>query len=236
MLISCLMGRSAALQGLVGRRRPSHRFLACTGQAFVGADPPAWNNKMSWAATQGRRGSPQRHSSLPAGSGTERGASNSPTSKGVPGTLKTFGQSLLRLPNHESDSDHWMLPIRCILPIVGALFALALAPLGFSPQDSVRNTSVASVERPEPRQTIVPAGMQPNDDDEETRANLDAGDVTGNIHPTFLFVSNRWLSLRPNPRGMCSAVPERSFIRGRNRRGLRTFFARSRRGEQQSPI
>jgi hypothetical protein len=78
-----------------------------------------------------------------------------------------------------------MLPIRCILPIVGALFALALAPLGFSPQDSVRNTSVASVERPEPRQTIVPAGMQPNDDDEETRANLDASDVTGNIYPTI---------------------------------------------------
>src|SRR5262245_57118679 len=72
-----------------------------------------------------------------------------------------------------------MLPIRWILPIVGALFALALAPLAFGPQDSVRNTSVASVERPEPRQTIVPAGMQRNDDDEKTSPNLDAGDVTG---------------------------------------------------------
>ena len=78
-----------------------------------------------------------------------------------------------------------MLPIRWILPIVGALFALALAPLVFGPQDSVRNTSVASVERPEPRQTIVPAGMQRNNDDEKTSPNLDAGDVTGNIQPTI---------------------------------------------------
>jgi len=70
---------------------------------------------------------------------------------------------------------------------VGALFALALAPLVFSPQDSVRNTSVASLERPEPRQTIVAAGLQRNDrndDDVKTSPNPDAGDVTGNIQPT----------------------------------------------------
>jgi hypothetical protein len=80
-----------------------------------------------------------------------------------------------------------MLPIRWILPIVGALFALALAPLVLSPQDSVRNTSVASVERPEPRQTIVPAGLQRNDrndDDVKTSPDPDAGDVTGNVQPT----------------------------------------------------
>jgi hypothetical protein len=79
-----------------------------------------------------------------------------------------------------------MLPIRWILPIVGALFALALAPLGFSPQDSVRNTSVAFVERPEPRQTIVPAGLQRNDrieDADRTSPDPDAADVTGNIQP-----------------------------------------------------
>jgi hypothetical protein len=82
-----------------------------------------------------------------------------------------------------------MLPIRWILPIVGALFALALVPLAFSPQDSVRNTSVASIEWPEPRQTIVPAGLQRNDrieDDVRTSPdpNPDAADVTGNIQPT----------------------------------------------------
>ena len=78
-----------------------------------------------------------------------------------------------------------MLPIRWIWPIVGALFALALAPLAFSPQDSVRNTSVASVERPEPRQTIVPAGLQRrHDDDVWIPPHPDAGDVTGNVQPT----------------------------------------------------
>jgi len=80
-----------------------------------------------------------------------------------------------------------MLPIRWILPIVGALFALALVPLAFSPQDSVRNTSVASVEPPEPRQTIVAAGLQRNDrndDDVKTSPNPDAGDVTGYIQLT----------------------------------------------------
>jgi hypothetical protein len=83
-----------------------------------------------------------------------------------------------------------MLPVRWILPIVGALFALALAPLAFSPQDSARNTSVASVERPEPRQTIVPAGVQlkdpagmHNDDDLKISPNLDVGDVTSSIQP-----------------------------------------------------
>jgi hypothetical protein len=102
--------------------------------------------------------------------------------------LKTATEtpSVPRLPNHESDSDHRMLPIRWILPIVGALFALALAPLGFSPQDSVQNTSVAFVERPEPRQTIVPAGLQRNDrieDADRTSPDPDAADVTGNIQP-----------------------------------------------------
>jgi len=97
---------------------------------------------------------------------------------------------VLRFPNHESGSDHRMLPVRWILPIVGALFALALAPLAFSPQDSARNTSVASVERPEPRQTIVPAGVQlkdpagmHNDDDLKISPNLDVGDVTSSIQP-----------------------------------------------------
>jgi hypothetical protein len=59
--------------------------------------------------------------------------------------------------------------------------------LAFSPQDSVRNTSVASVEPPEPRQTIVAAGLQRNDrndDDVKTSPNPDAGDVTGYIQPT----------------------------------------------------
>ena len=80
-----------------------------------------------------------------------------------------------------------MLPIRWILPIVGALFALALAPLAYSPQDSVRSTSVASVERPEPRQTIIAAGLQRNDDDVKTPPDPDAGDVIGNIQPTTPF-------------------------------------------------
>jgi hypothetical protein len=85
-----------------------------------------------------------------------------------------------------------MLPIRWILPIVGALFALALAPLVLSPQDSVKHMSVASVERPEPRQTIVWAGMQRNEaamprseDDEKKSPDLEAGDVTGTIQPTI---------------------------------------------------
>jgi len=84
-----------------------------------------------------------------------------------------------------------MLPVRWILPIVGALFALALAPLAFSPQESARNPSVASVERPEPRQTIVPAGMQLNDpvgmqrneDHLKTATNLDVGDATASVLP-----------------------------------------------------
>jgi hypothetical protein len=56
-----------------------------------------------------------------------------------------------------------MLPIRWILPIVGALFALALLPLAFNPHHTSRppaNTDVARDERPEPRQTIVPIGIQ----------------------------------------------------------------------------
>src|SRR5262249_59435798 len=56
-----------------------------------------------------------------------------------------------------------MLPIRWILPIVGALFALALSPLAFTPRDSLRslsNSVVVSNERPERRQTLVPLGIQ----------------------------------------------------------------------------
>ena len=56
-----------------------------------------------------------------------------------------------------------MLPIRWILPIVGALFALALLPLAFSPRDTSRlrsNSVVMSNERPERRQTLVPLGIQ----------------------------------------------------------------------------
>jgi hypothetical protein len=56
-----------------------------------------------------------------------------------------------------------MLPIRWILPIAGALFALALLPLVFSPRDTSRSSSdsvVMSNERPVQRQTIVPIGIQ----------------------------------------------------------------------------
>ena len=86
-----------------------------------------------------------------------------------------------------------MLPIRWILPIVGALFALALLPLAFSPRDTSRlrsNTVVMSSERPERRQTLVPLGIQRNQSELsgldtpaiDTVASLPAADVvTGSI-------------------------------------------------------
>jgi len=77
-----------------------------------------------------------------------------------------------------------MLPIRWILPIVGALFALALAPLAFNRQDTSQSPSndLASIERPEPRQTIVPVGMQRIDDRLISSRNPDpADDATGTV-------------------------------------------------------
>ena len=89
-----------------------------------------------------------------------------------------------------------MLPIRWILPIVGALFALALLPLAFNPQHASRpltNADIVPDERPEPRQTIVPIGIQR---DEMNASAFDAGavdtvailpatgDVTGSIDAT----------------------------------------------------
>jgi len=89
-----------------------------------------------------------------------------------------------------------MLPIRWILPIVGALFALALLPLAFSPRDTSRlrsNSVVMLSERPERRQTLVPLGIQRNELKSrgldapaiDTVARLPAGDgVTGSIDAT----------------------------------------------------
>jgi hypothetical protein len=91
-----------------------------------------------------------------------------------------------------------MLPIRWILPIVGALFALALLPFAFSPRDTSRSLSssvVISNERPERRQTLVPRGIQRKDLEArgldapaiDTVASLAvADDVTGNIDATVL--------------------------------------------------
>jgi hypothetical protein len=86
-----------------------------------------------------------------------------------------------------------MLPIRWILPIVGALFALALSPLAFTPRDSLRslsNSVVVSNERPERRQTLVPLGIQRKELESrgfdapaiDTVTNLSvADDMTGSI-------------------------------------------------------
>ena len=76
-----------------------------------------------------------------------------------------------------------MLPIRWIVPIVGALFALALIPLAFNAQDksgSLRNAGVTFNERSERRQTIVPLGVQRNDDELKLSRDLAAvpADVT----------------------------------------------------------
>ena len=76
-----------------------------------------------------------------------------------------------------------MLPIRWILPIVGALFALALAPLAFNKQE--KPDSIAFIERPEPRETIVPMGIQRTDDGLKSSRNLDgADDLTGSVMAT----------------------------------------------------
>jgi len=88
-----------------------------------------------------------------------------------------------------------MLPIRWILPIVGVLFALALLPLLFNPHDASESpidTVVISNERPEPRQTIVPIGIQRKELSArafdaapiDTVASLPAADVTGSIDAT----------------------------------------------------
>ena len=86
-----------------------------------------------------------------------------------------------------------MLPIRWILPIVGALFALALLPLAFGPHDTSllrSNSVVMSNESPERRQTVVPLGIQREELQSrgldappiDTVASLPAADdVTGNI-------------------------------------------------------
>ena len=82
-----------------------------------------------------------------------------------------------------------MLPIRWIAPIVGALFALALMPLAFNAQDksgSLRNAGVTFNERSERRQTIVPLGVQRNDDELKSSRDLAAvpADVTGSVEAT----------------------------------------------------
>ena len=82
-----------------------------------------------------------------------------------------------------------MLPIRWIVPIVGALFALALIPLAFNAQDksgSLRNAGVTFNERSEHRQTIVPLGVQRNDDELKSSRDLAAvpADVTGSVEAT----------------------------------------------------
>lgn len=82
-----------------------------------------------------------------------------------------------------------MLPIRWIVPIVGALFALALMPLAFNAQDksgSLRNAGVTLNERSERRQAIVPLGVQRNDDELKSSRDLDAvpADVTGSVEAT----------------------------------------------------
>jgi len=84
-----------------------------------------------------------------------------------------------------------MLPIRWLFPIVGALFALALVPLAFNAQDtsrSPRNSSIASDERPERRQTMVRLGFQRNDDELKSPHDFDAvaaaDDVSGSVAAT----------------------------------------------------
>ena len=85
-----------------------------------------------------------------------------------------------------------MLPIRWILPIVGALFALALLPLVFSTRETSR-LLVVSNERPERRQTLVPLGIQSKELESrgldapaiDAVASLSASDeVTGSIDAT----------------------------------------------------
>jgi hypothetical protein len=89
-----------------------------------------------------------------------------------------------------------MLPIRWILPIVSAFFALALLPLAFNPHHTSRpitDTDVVPHERPQPRQTIVPIGIQRTEMNAsvvdmgpvDTVAILPApGDVTGSADAT----------------------------------------------------
>jgi hypothetical protein len=76
-----------------------------------------------------------------------------------------------------------MLPVRWILPIVGALFALALVPLAFSPQDSMRSTSrllsARNLGRLSFRRACSVVMMMTYGS-----PHPDAGDVTGNVQPT----------------------------------------------------
>ncbi|MFZ0096507.1 MAG: hypothetical protein WAK97_21515, partial [Pseudolabrys sp.] len=72
---------------------------------------------------------------------------------------------------------------------MGALFALALMPLAFNAQDksgSLRNAGVTFNERSERRQTIVPLGVQRNDDELKSSRDLAAvpADVTGSVEAT----------------------------------------------------
>jgi len=79
-----------------------------------------------------------------------------------------------------------MLPIRWIVPIVGAFFALALMPLTFNVQDetgSLRNENIAYNEHPERRQTIVPLGIQ-RDGHESSGLDAVPADVTGSVEAT----------------------------------------------------
>jgi hypothetical protein len=112
------------------------------------------------------------------------------------GSLVAFNFAGEYVSNPESGSDHRMLPIRWILPVVGALFALALLPLAFSPRDTSRslsNSVVMSNERPERRQTLVPLGIQRKELESrgldapaiDAVASLSAADeVTGSIDAT----------------------------------------------------
>jgi hypothetical protein len=134
-------------------------------------------------------GPTQRHAFARTGRPSAYG-NNKRAGQSRPGTSKK-SRSTLPLPGspgYESGTDHRMLPIRWILPIVGALFALALAPLAFNRQDtsqSPRDDSIASIERPEPRQTIVPAGIQRIDDRLISSRNPDtADDATGTVQAT----------------------------------------------------
>lgn len=109
----------------------------------------------------------------------------------------TFRHSPLRnfaskyVLNPESGTGDRMLPIRWIMPIVGALFALALLPWVFSPP--FLKTNVMLNEHPGRQQAIVPIGIQrkelnTRDFDAppiDTVASLpDARDVTGSADAT----------------------------------------------------
>jgi hypothetical protein len=135
-----------------------------------------------------------------------------------------------------------MLPIRWILPIVGALFALALLPLAFSPRDTSRllsNSVVVSNERPERRQTLVPLGIQRKELESrgldapaiDTVASLPAADVvTGSVDATTPVAP----SLRSRRRLNARRTRRAPFIVERDMRGRPTILPVSGLGIYQS--